>query len=111
MEHQPPRSAAAYARLSSYCDHGVAVEGSIEVGVDFSQSRELKPFTQFADREGAERELVFVWLNPAAGLTSEHQMGDVLVVEAIRYLPGIEHQASPFPASDHPVGNLNDLAL
>ncbi len=38
-------------------------------------------------------------------------MGDVLVAEAIRHLPGIEHQTSPPPAGYHPLGNLNDLPL
>src|SRR5262249_860570 len=37
--------------------------------------------------------------------------GNVLLAQAIRYLPGIEHQASPSPASHQPVGDLNDLAL
>ena len=72
------------ARSGRYRDHGVAAEGSIEVGVDFPQSREFQPFAQFADREGTERDLLLVRLNPAACLEDEHQMGDVLVAEAIR---------------------------
>src|SRR6266498_2882941 len=109
---RPRDSAFAWAlALGRYCDHGVAVTGSVEVGVDFPQSREFKPCAQFADREGTERDHMLVRLNLAAGLEDEHQMGDVLVAEAIRYLPGIEHQASPPPAGHHPVGNLDDLAL
>src|SRR5215467_484783 len=99
------------SRLGRYRDHGVAVAGGIEVGVDLPQSRELKPCPQLADREGAERDLVFMWLNPAAVLKEEHQMGDVLVAEALRHLPGIEHQASAPPAGYHPVGDLDDLAF
>src|ERR1700685_2660984 len=96
-------------------DHRVAVEGSIEVGVDFPQSREFQPGAQFADREGTEPDLMLTWLNltavrTTAVLKEEHQMGDVLVAEAIRYLPGVEHQASPSLARDHPVAHLDDLA-
>ncbi len=95
---QPADSALAWALvLGRYRDHGVAVTGSVEVGVDFPQSGELEPCAQFADREGTERDHMFVWLNLAAGLEDEHQMGDVLVAEAVRYLPGIEHQASSPP--------------
>src|SRR6266571_2569919 len=109
---QPADSAFARALvLGRYRHHGVAVTGSVEVGVDFPQSGEFKPCAQFADREGTERDHVFVRLNLAAGLKDEHQMGDVLVAEAVRYLPGIEHQASPPPASHHPAGNLDDRAL
>src|SRR6266568_701562 len=101
---QPTDSALAWALvLGRYCDHGVAVSRSVEVGVDFPQSREFKPCAQFTDREGTERDHVFVRLNLAAVVEGEHQMGDVLVAEAIRYLPGIEHQASPPPASHHPI--------
>ena len=96
-----PGAEAVKPRLGRDRDHGVAVAGGIEVGVDLPQSRELKPCPQLADREGTERDLVFVWLNPAAVLEDEHQMGDVLVAEAVRHLPGIEHQASPPPAGDH----------
>src|SRR5215470_13062141 len=85
---------AAASRSGRHGDHRVAVTGSIEVGVDFPQSREFQPRAKFADREGTERDLVFVWLNPAAVLKEEHQMGDVLAAEAIRHLPGIQHQAS-----------------
>jgi hypothetical protein len=109
---QPTDSAVAWALvLGRYCDQGVAVTGSVEVGVDFPQSREFKPCAQFADREGTERDHMFVRLNLAAVAEDKHQMGDVLVAEAIRYLPGIEHQASPPPASHHPVCQLDDLAL
>ena len=99
------------ALLGRYGDHGVAVTGSVEVGVDFPQSREFKPCAQFDNREGTERDHMFVWLNLAAVVEEEHQMGDVLVAEAVRYFPGIEHEASSPPASHHPVGNLDDLAL
>ena len=58
-----------------YCDNRIAVTGSIEVGVDFDQSRELKPFAQIADREGTERDLVFVWLELAVIIEDEYQMG------------------------------------
>src|SRR2546425_13315507 len=88
-EGQPTDPAFARALvLGRYCDHGVAVTGSVEVGVDFSQSREFKPCAQFADREGTERDHMFVRLNLAVVLEGEHQMGDVLVAEAVRYLPG-----------------------
>src|ERR1700689_1461592 len=108
---QPGRGDSTLPRSGRYCDHRVALTGSIEVGVDFPQSREFKPFAQFADREGAERDLVFVWLDPAVVIEDESQMGDVPVAEAIRYLPGIEHETSSSRASYHPVGELNDLAL
>jgi hypothetical protein len=85
--------------------------GIDEVGVDLPQSGEFKSVAQFADREGIERDPVFVWLNLVAVLEDEHQMSDVLVAEAIRHLPGIEHHASPPPASHHLVGHLNDPAL
>src|SRR5215472_7214870 len=102
---------APASRSGRYGDHGVAVTGGVEVGVDFSQSREVKPFAQLADGEGAERDLVLVRLDLAAGLKDEHQMGNVILAQVVGYLPGIEHQASPPPASHQPVGNLNDLAL
>src|SRR6266567_6570136 len=109
---QPADSAFAWALVSGrYRDHGVAVTGSVEVGVDFPQSREFKPCAQFDDREGTERDHMFVRLNPAAVVEGEHQMGDVLVAEAIWYLPGIEHQASSPRVGHHPVGDLDDLAF
>ena len=97
--------------LAGYRDHGVAVTGSVEVGVDFPQSREFQPCAQVADREGTERDHVFVRLQLTIGVEDEHQMGGVLVAGAIRYLPGIKHQASPPPASHRPAGDLDDLAL
>src|ERR1700689_87464 len=106
-----PSIAHGKPRLRRYGDHGVAVTGSIEVGVDFPQPREFKAFAQFADCEGTERDPVFVCLNLVAVLKDEHHMGDVLVVEALRYLPGVEHDAPAPRASYHPVGNLHDLAL
>src|SRR5258708_15616724 len=54
---------------------------------------------------------MFVWLNLAVVLEDEHQMSDVLVLNTIRYLPGVEHEASSPPASYHPVCNLHDPAL
>src|SRR5215469_11912499 len=84
--------------LGRDCDHGVAVAGSVKVGIDFPQSREFKTFAQFADCEGTERDQVFVRLNLPAVLEGEHQMGDVFVAQTIGYLPGVEHQASPPPA-------------
>jgi hypothetical protein len=77
--------------LGRHRDHGVAVTGSVEVGVDFPQSREFKACAQFADREGTERDHMFVRLNLAAVVKDEHQMGDVLAAKAIGYLPGVEH--------------------
>ena len=41
-------------------DHGVAVAGIVEVGIDFPQSCEFQPFAQFGDCKRTERELVFV---------------------------------------------------
>jgi hypothetical protein len=50
---QPADSAFARALvLGRYRHHGVEVTGSVEVSVDFTLSRELKPCEQFADREG-----------------------------------------------------------
>ena len=54
---------------------------------------------------------MFVRLNLAAVVEDEHQMGDVLVAEAIGYLPGIQRQASSPAANYHPVGYLDDPAL
>src|SRR6516164_11177629 len=97
--------------LGGYCDHGVAVTGIVKVGVALPQSGEFQPFAQFADREGAKRDAVFMWLNPAAVLKDEHQVGDVLTAKAVRHLPGIQHQASPPTAGYHPVRYLDDPAL
>jgi len=86
--------------LGRFRDYGVAVAGSVEVGIDFPQSCEFKPFAQFGDRKGTERELVFAWLDPVTVLEDEDQMGNVLFAEAIWYLPGIEHHASS-PVASH----------
>src|SRR5260370_33356965 len=86
-KHTQPRSRYLSGRCG-YCDHSVAITGSVEVGIDFSQSREFKARAQFANREGTERDLVFVWLNLAIVIEDEHQMGDLLLAKALRYLPG-----------------------
>jgi hypothetical protein len=56
----------------------------VKVGVYFRQSRELKPGAQLAEGEGMERDRVFAYLELAAVVKDEHQMGDVLVAKAIR---------------------------
>jgi hypothetical protein len=50
---QPAASAFAWALvLGRYCDHGVAVTGSVEVGVDFPQSRGRPDLTRRMRRIG-----------------------------------------------------------
>ena len=44
-----PGAEAVKPRLGRDRDHGVAVAGGIEVGVDLPQSRELKPCPQLAE--------------------------------------------------------------
>ena len=56
-------------------DHGVTVGGLAIVGVGFPQSRKLESFTQIPERERAEREPVFVRLDPVAVFEQEHQVG------------------------------------
>ena len=81
------RSSVTPARFR---DHGVLVAGSVEVGVDFPQPGELEPFAQLGDGKGAERDRVLVCLDPVAVLEDEHDVGDVLVLQATGYLPGVE---------------------
>src|SRR5260370_26793602 len=95
--------------LGRHRDHGVAVTGSVEVGVDFPQSREFKACAQFADREGTERDHMFVRLNLAAVVEDEHQMDDVPVTETTRPLPGTQHQAPAPPPGPPPACNANTL--
>ena len=52
--------------LGRYCDRGVTVAGIVEVGVDFSQSREVKSFAQFDECKG--RTLAFMYLLRCGGL-------------------------------------------
>ena len=64
-------------------DHDVLVLGVAEIGPGFPQSRELEPFAQFAERDGKERDPVLVRLDPVAVLEEEHEVGDVLLIQAI----------------------------
>src|ERR1700749_4106255 len=84
-----------WRRSGRHRDHGVTVGGLAIGGVGFPQSRELESFTQIPERERAEREPVFVRLDPVAVFEHEHQVCDVLPVEAIGHLPGVEHDAPP----------------
>ena len=47
----------------------------------------------------------------AAVLEDEHEMGDVLLVETVRYLPGVQDDAPAAAPGRHPVGDLHDPAL
>src|SRR6516162_4258923 len=91
--------------LGGCCDHGVAVCRGVKVIVYFPQSRKPKTGAQLAEGERMERDRVFVYLELAAVVKDEHQMGDVLVAKAIRYLPGIEHHAPPSLPGHHPIGH------
>ena len=66
---------------------------------------------QFAGREGMETDPVLPRLDPAAVLEEEHEMGDVLLVETIRYLPGVQDDAPAAAPGHHLVGDLHDPAL
>jgi hypothetical protein len=71
-------------RSGRRCGHDVLVRGLGEVGADFPQSRELEPFAQFAERDGKKRNPVLVRLDPVAVLEEKHDVGDVLLIQAIR---------------------------
>jgi len=52
-----------------------------------------------------------VRLDPVAILEHEHQVSDVLLIEVIRNLPGVEHDAPVPGAHPHPVHDLDDPAF
>ena len=100
-----------HVHLGRYRGHGVAVPAIVEVGVDCSQARHFESFMQFAAREGMETDPVLPRLDPAAVLEEEHEMGDVLLVETVRYLPGVQDDAPAAVPGHRPVGDLHDPAL
>ena len=82
---QEQQRKSGWRRSGRHRDHGVTVGGLAIVGVGFPQSRELESFMQIPERERAEREPVFVRLDPVTVFEQEHQVSDVLLVEAIRH--------------------------
>jgi len=69
---QEQQRKSGWRRSGRHRDHGVTVGGLAIVGVGFPQSRELESFTQIPERERAEREPVFVRLDPVAVFEQEH---------------------------------------
>src|SRR5580658_7048745 len=98
-------------RLDRDGGDGVAVAGIVEVAIDFLQACRLESFAQVAEREGMEADPVLARLDPAAVLKDEDDMGDVLLVQAVRYLPGVQDDAPAAVPGYHAVGELYDPAL
>jgi len=57
-----------------------------------------------------EADPVLARLDPAAVLEDKHDMGDVLLVQAVRYLPGVQHDAPAAVPGHRAVGELDDPA-
>src|ERR1700733_9182020 len=86
-----PRCSSRSPSSSSgrYAGYGVAGASIIEVIIDFPQACRLQSLTQFAGREGMKADPVLARLEPVTVFEDQDDVGDVLLVQAVRYLPGV----------------------